>query len=205
YSSVMNFCLAQPRCVAVVTWGFTDKFSWIPGTFSGFGDALPFDTNYQPKPAYNALLNALGGNQNPPPAPTGLTASAGNAQVQLSWNASTGATSYNVKRATVSGGPYTLAGTTTTTSFLNTGLTNGTTFFFVVSAVNANGESANSNQVSATPNGTANFTVSLNPSSLTVNRGASGTNTINITRTNFTSAVSCSSFSGLPSGVTRSE
>ena len=40
-----------------------------------------------------------------PAAPTGLAATAGNAQVGLSWNASSGATSYNVKRATVSGGP----------------------------------------------------------------------------------------------------
>src|SRR5262249_24505701 len=47
-------------------------------------------------------------------------------------------------------------------------------------------------------------TISLNPTSLTVNRGTSGTSTINIARTNFTSAVSCSSFTGLPSGVTAS-
>ena len=203
YGSVMNFCLAQPRCVAVVTWGFTDKYSWIPGTFSGFGDALPFDTNYQPKPAYTAMLNALGGGS-PPPPPTGLSASPGNGQVQLSWNASTGATSYNVKRATVSGGPYTLAGTTTTTSFLNTGLTNGTTYFFVVSAVNSNGESANSSQVSATPQGTADFTLAANPSSLTVNRGSNGTSMITINRVNgFASAVTFSTDT-LPTGVTAS-
>jgi fibronectin type 3 domain-containing protein len=87
-----------------------------------------------------------------PPAPTGLTATAGNAQVSLSWNASSGATTYNVKRSTTSGGPYTTIATgVTSTSFTNTGLTNGTTFFFVVSAVNAAGESGNSNQASATP------------------------------------------------------
>src|SRR5215510_11585123 len=90
--------------------------------------------------------------QTPPPAPTGLAATAGNAQVSLSWNASSGATSYNVKRSTTSGGPYTTIATgVTSTSFTNTGLTNGTTFFFVVSAVNATGESGNSNQASATP------------------------------------------------------
>src|SRR5215475_2430437 len=90
--------------------------------------------------------------QTPPPAPTGLVATAGNAQVSLSWNASSGATSYNVKRSTTSGGPYTTIATgVTSTSFTNTGLTNGTTFFFVVSAVNAAGESGNSNQASATP------------------------------------------------------
>jgi cellulose 1,4-beta-cellobiosidase len=86
-----------------------------------------------------------------PTAPTGLTATAGNGQVSLAWSASAGATSYNIKRATVSGGPYANVGTATSTSFTNTGLTNGTTFFFVVSAVNSAGESANSNQATATP------------------------------------------------------
>ncbi len=86
-----------------------------------------------------------------PPIPTGLAASAGDAQVGLSWNASTGATSYNLKRATVSGGPYTTIASPTSTSYTNTGLTNGTTYFYVVSAVNSSGESGNSSQVSATP------------------------------------------------------
>jgi fibronectin type 3 domain-containing protein/regulation of enolase protein 1 (concanavalin A-like superfamily) len=88
----------------------------------------------------------------PPPAPTGLTATAGNADVDLSWSASSGATSYNVKRATVSGGPYTNVATgVTATSYTNTGLTNGTTYYYVVSAVNTNGESANSTEATATP------------------------------------------------------
>ncbi|MFC5472327.1 cellulose binding domain-containing protein, partial [Cohnella suwonensis] len=90
----------------------------------------------------------------PPAAPTGLTAAAGNAQVALSWTASAGATSYTVKRATTSGGPYTNVATgVTATSYTNTGLTNGTTYYYVVSASNAAGESANSSQVSATPSG----------------------------------------------------
>src|SRR5262249_8124447 len=121
YSDVVQFCLSQPNVKTLVTWGFTDKYSWIPGFFSGFGDALEFDANYQPKPAYTAMLSALGGGgTGPPSAPTGVVATAGNAQVQLSWNASAGATGYNVKRATTSGGPYTTVGTATTTSFTNT-------------------------------------------------------------------------------------
>jgi fibronectin type 3 domain-containing protein len=88
----------------------------------------------------------------PPPPPTGLTATAGNAQVTLSWTASAGATSHNIKRATVTGGPYLVIATgVTATNFTNTGVVNGTTYFFVVSASNANGESANSNEASATP------------------------------------------------------
>ncbi|HSS97904.1 MAG TPA: glycoside hydrolase family 44 protein, partial [Terriglobales bacterium] len=83
--------------------------------------------------------------------PSGVTAIAGNTQVSLSWNAASGATSYHVKRATKSGGPYTQIGAPTVNNFTDSGLTNGTTYFYVVSAVNAKGEGANSSQVSATP------------------------------------------------------
>lgn len=87
-----------------------------------------------------------------PPAPTGLTATPGNAQVSLAWSPSAGATSYNVKRSPVSGGPYTtLASGITSLAHTDTTVTNGTTYYYVVSAVNAAGESANSSQASATP------------------------------------------------------
>ena len=92
-----------------------------------------------------------GGASAPPAAPTGLTAIGGNAQVALSWTASSGATSYKVKRATTSGGPYTTITNVTTTSFTDTGLSNGTTYYYVVSALNAAGEGADSTQTSATP------------------------------------------------------
>jgi len=83
--------------------------------------------------------------------PTGLTATAGNQQVSLSWNAVPGATSYNVKCSTTNGGPYVAIASPTTTGYTNTGLVNGTTCYYVVSQVNAVGESTNSTQVSATP------------------------------------------------------
>jgi fibronectin type 3 domain-containing protein len=90
----------------------------------------------------------------PPFAPAGLSATPTNAQVSLSWTASSGATSYNVKQALVSGGPFTTIATgVTTTNYTNTGLNNGTTYYYVVSAVNASGEGANSSQISATPSG----------------------------------------------------
>jgi cellulose 1,4-beta-cellobiosidase len=88
-------------------------------------------------------------------APTNLKATAGNAQVTLSWNASAGAASYNVKRAAASGGPYsTLASGSSSLSYLDTAVTNGTTYYYVVSAVAAGGnETADSSQASATPQG----------------------------------------------------
>jgi hypothetical protein len=110
---------------------------------------------------YTAIQDVLnwtystGSSTNPPPAPTNLVATAGNGQVGLSWNASSGATSYNVKRSTTSGGPYTTIASPTSTSYTDTGVTNGTTYYYVVSAVNTAGESANSSQVSATPTASA--------------------------------------------------
>ncbi len=89
----------------------------------------------------------------PPPAPTGLGATPSDGQICLTWNASADATtSYNVKRSTTSGGPYaTIAPGLTATSYTDTNAANGTTYYYVVSAVNAVGESANSWEASATP------------------------------------------------------
>jgi len=97
-----------------------------------------------------------GGNVQPPAIPTGLQATAGNAQVTLSWTASTGAISYNVKHSTTTGGPYTTISSPTSTVFTDTGLTNGTPYFYVVTAVNSAGESGPSNQATATPTASAN-------------------------------------------------
>jgi predicted carbohydrate-binding protein with CBM5 and CBM33 domain len=98
----------------------------------------------------SAFLQVAGSNV--PNPPTNLMATAGSNQVSLTWTGSTGATSYNLKRSTINGGPYTnvlvgVAGTSVT----DVGLNNGTTYFYVVTAVNASGESTFSNQASATP------------------------------------------------------
>ncbi len=87
-----------------------------------------------------------------PNSPAGLTAAAGNAAVILNWSAPLGATGYNVKRSSANGGPYaTLASAVPATSYLDFAVTNGATYYYVVSAVNAGGESANSSQVAVTP------------------------------------------------------
>jgi hypothetical protein len=91
----------------------------------------------------------------PPAAPTGLQAIPGDAQAALNWNASAGATNYFVERSTTSGGGFTAIATNASLNFTNTGLNNGTLYFFVVSAVNAYGESTNSLQVSARPTASA--------------------------------------------------
>ena len=66
YKAVMNACVALARCTGVTVWGFTDSDSWIPDTFPGQGAATPYDENYQPKPAYHAIAEALGGTTTPP-------------------------------------------------------------------------------------------------------------------------------------------
>ena len=86
-----------------------------------------------------------------PPMPLGLQATAGNAQVMLTWTASTGATTYNVSRSVTSGGPWIQVATPTTTAYTDTGLTNGVPYYYVVAAIDSAGASADSSQVSATP------------------------------------------------------
>jgi fibronectin type 3 domain-containing protein len=101
----------------------------------------------------------------PPAAPTGLNATGGNAQVSLSWNASAGAASYDIKRSTTSGGPYSTAvASPTASNYTDTSVTNGITYYYVVSAVNTIGQSANSAQASATPAApAANVIITINP------------------------------------------
>lgn len=87
-----------------------------------------------------------------PPAAPVLTATPGDSQVSLAWNVSSGATNYILQSSTTNDGPYSMIATTNGTSFLNTGLTNGVTYYYVVAAVGVNGQSPFSAQASATPN-----------------------------------------------------
>lgn len=90
-----------------------------------------------------------------PPMPAAVVATAGDAQVGLTWTVSTGASSYQVKRASAGGGPFSVIAAPTSAFYTDVGLANGTTYYYVVSALGSVGESSNSNQVSATPSGTA--------------------------------------------------
>lgn len=86
-------------------------------------------------------------------APTNFTGIPDSKSVRLSWDAVQGATHYRVKRSITSQGPYTIVSNSVyAPSFNNTGLDNGTTYYYVVSAMNGSIESFNSSQLSITPN-----------------------------------------------------
>lgn len=86
-----------------------------------------------------------------PVPPTDFVKVPGDKQVALSWQPSSGATSYTIRAGTNSGGPYAITNTAAATSYTTTGLVNGTIYYFVVTASNARGEGAFSSEVSAKP------------------------------------------------------
>ena len=86
-------------------------------------------------------------------APTGLSATAGDIQVDLGWTSNS--VGYNVYRSDTDGGPYTQvnASPINVPAYIDSGLVNGSTYYYVVTAVDAGSESGYSNQASATPSG----------------------------------------------------
>ena len=122
----------------------------------------------------------------PPPAPTNLSATAvSTSQINLSWSASTGATSYSVERSLTSGGTFTqIVAGLTTTSYNNTGLSPSTTYFYRVKASNGSGTSSPSAQASATTQS------SPNPTTITIDGNASDWASIGTIATNGTGGLS---------------
>jgi endo-1,4-beta-xylanase len=133
YAAVVKDCLAVSGCVGVSQWGVGDADSWIPGAFSGFGAATMYDNNYQPKPAYSAVVAALGGSSGTPtptptPSATPTGGAAGSCRVTDTVNAwNTGLTENitvtNTGSTTVNGWSlvFTLAAGQTITSGWNAG------------------------------------------------------------------------------------
>jgi hypothetical protein len=94
--------------------------------------------------------------------PTGLTALSGDGQVMLSWNPTATGTGFNLRRSTSSNGIYSLiASNLPALGFTDTNVANGTSYFFILSAVNASGVGADTAPVSARP-------VSMTPPQLTL-------------------------------------
>ena len=90
----------------------------------------------------------------PPPVPADLSATPDNAKVWVNWSASAGATSYNLKRSTTVTGTYSIIAAPTETSFTDTDVSNGTSYYYRASSVKPSYESAYSQPVVAIPSTT---------------------------------------------------
>jgi len=136
---------------------------WSNGVSAGSDTGVTYDHFEGTSPQTYSVWDVTSGNYQfswtvLPSPPKGLSAQAGNGWVDLSWTPLPGAASYNVKRSTTSGGPYTVVSSPVfLSSFADMTVSNGQTYYYVVSAVNAEGESANSAEVSGMPLGIANF------------------------------------------------
>lgn len=142
-----------------ISTGAGDGASWDPGVFT-IGRGL-FNGNHTDR-FFGHLDDirlsevALGQGQflysSPPPVPSGLTATTiSTSEIDLTWSTSAGATGYNLKRSASSGGPFaSIASGITGTGYNDTGLTEGTSYFYVVSANNLAGESPDSDEAGAT-------------------------------------------------------
>jgi len=86
-------------------------------------------------------------------APTSVYATGSNGHVELNWTAASGASSYNIMRSATAGGPYTQIGNAGGTTYTDSGLTDGTSYYYVVVSVEGSTQSANSNEACGTPLG----------------------------------------------------
>ncbi len=136
----------------------------LSGTAPALGSTPPgfsyaFDTSISGQ--VNLLVSPVV--NSPPSAPSNLAAVAANGVVNLTWSSVATASGYNLKRSTISGGPYmTIGPGLTSTAFSDAQVTNFTAYFYVVSATNSAGESTNSPEVSVTPLPSSSVTITTN-------------------------------------------
>lgn len=143
---------------------YARTYDWTPGNVMTGAKTMTTEFALPPNlPAgtYSLVVVAVGNASAPvsftytpvtPGTPAGVTVSAAGSYAYLAWNVSSGATSYAVKRSTTSGGPYTTVATNAAgiTSYTDPALTNGITYYYVISAINSAGQSANSSPVGVT-------------------------------------------------------
>jgi len=136
------------------TSAYTDTS--VAGTRTYYYVVTAVDTNFNSSADSIEVSATVPADSTPPAAPSGLSATAGNANVLLVWNNNNEVdfNGYNVYRSTISGGPYTRqnGGLLSSPIFNDANVTNGTSYYYVVTAVDTSlNESADSSQVSARP------------------------------------------------------
>lgn len=148
----------------VSTFVSVDGASWSPASVADFAN-LPstiyvglFGTSHVQGTSFTATFGDVqitGGDGAAsvyaPPAPHSVYASAGAGSVSLRWDSAYLATSYNIKRATSANGPFSTIATATNNAYIDNNVSNGTTYYYAVTATNAAGESSRSLVDSATP------------------------------------------------------
>ena len=171
YLLLFTTCLQQAR--------FVNQISVTPGTFSAAGDSgslivtqngnqpvallfaggdgltigNPIDTVLQ---RFGVTIEGAPPSDGPPGSPSSVSATAGDAQVALSWRApafdgGSAITNYKVYRGTTPGAGSFLADAGRNLTYVDTSVVNGTTFYYTITAENTSGEGTPSNEVSSTP------------------------------------------------------
>lgn len=165
--TVTNSVASNTNFDATVVGG-TTYYYVVQATNSSGGGALSAEVSVTPTIAL-------------PSTPVGVAAIGTNSAVLLSWNAASGASGYNIKRATTSGAEVTID-STGATSYTDSAVVNGTTYFYTVSSTNSAGESADSLEVSAVPN--------VPPTTPTALIATAGSNQVSLSWTGSAGAVS---------------
>ncbi|GLU52875.1 hypothetical protein Dfri01_23360 [Dyadobacter frigoris] len=137
----------NPSSLGNTTQNWIGKSQWADPMFVGKVDDFRIYSRALSASEVQGMTVAAG----PPASPTALSAEPTSNKVSLNWTASAGATRYKVKRATVTGGPYTTIDSVTVTKFADITAINGIVYYYVVSASNTLGESSNSTEVRAKP------------------------------------------------------
>jgi fibronectin type 3 domain-containing protein len=138
----------KPASLGVTTQNYVGRSQFSDPLLNGLVDDFRIYNRALTNTEISALFSPSGV---VPAAPTNVAAMPGDGKVSLNWSPVGGANSYKVKRAPTNGGPYTTLTNSLVSTFTDTSVSNGTLYYYVVAAVNLNGDSVNSSPASATP------------------------------------------------------
>jgi beta-galactosidase len=196
-TNLVNFTITGGAIIGVGNGNPTsheaDKGSNQRSVFNGYAQVIVQSTNQTGSIVLGATASGLTSTNVTitaaatlpvPDAPAGVVAAPGDGQATVSWDVTPGATGYNVRRSTSSGGSYTIISTNTAAlGFVDTNVTILTTYYYVVTALNSSGESLNSAEVSASSDAFVTATASVINSQVQLNWNAhSGVTGYNVKR-----------------------